>query len=205
MFFRRKTTEGPAGDLKLVVGLGNIGKAYEHTRHNVGFDVVDELARLHSARFRRGKFNGEEAEIRVDGQRVLLLKPHTLMNLSGNAVAPAVRFYRLPLIQLLVVTDDFYLPVGKLRFRPQGSDGGHNGLFSLINRLGSQEFPRLRIGVGEAPADVDKAHYVLSQFPPWDKPVIREAVETAARAVETWVKDGMGPAMNRWNAWEPTT
>ncbi|HEY3417112.1 MAG TPA: aminoacyl-tRNA hydrolase, partial [Armatimonadota bacterium] len=157
MFFRRQPTEGPASDTRLVVGLGNIGKAYEHTRHNVGFDVVDELARLHSVRFRRSKFSGEEADIRVGGQRVLLLKPHTLMNLSGNAVGPAVRFYHLSLSNVLVICDDFYLPVGKLRFRPKGSDGGHNGLWSLINRLGSQEFPRLRIGVGEAAPNEDKA------------------------------------------------
>ena len=202
MFFRRRQP-AETTEIKLVVGLGNIGKPYQNTRHNIGFEVVDALAREHAARFRVGKFKGEEATIRIGEQRVLLLKPHTLMNLSGESVLAAVRFYRIPLSQLLIVCDDVNLPLGKLRFRPRGSDGGHNGLWNIINRLGSQEFARLRLGVGEKPPEMDLVDFVLGHFITRERQVMNAARDFAARAVETWVTEGTEAAMNRWNAVQP--
>jgi PTH1 family peptidyl-tRNA hydrolase len=194
----RKQPAIPA-DLYLVVGLGNIGAQYAGTRHNAGFLVVDEVARRFNARFRKGKFRGEEATVQVDGHRVLLLKPSTFMNLSGDAVAGAARFYKIPSTRILVVYDDVYLPVGKLRLRPKGSAGGHNGLTHVINRLGTDDIPRLRVGVSEPPPEMDLIDYVLSRFLGSEKPLIEDAVQRAAGAVETWVRDGMEPAMNKWN------
>lgn len=199
MFFRRQTTLPPS-DLRLVVGLGNIGSQYTHTRHNVGFEAVDLLAHQHGAHFRKGKFKGEEATITIDGKRVLLLKPHTLMNLSGDAVAAAARFYKINTQRILIVCDDINLPLGRIRLRANGSDGGHKGLWNIINRLGSQDFPRLRVGVGSPPPEMDMVDYVLSRFLANERPLLQEAVTRAADAVETWVREGIEAAMNRWNA-----
>lgn len=199
MFFRRSTPFA-AADLRLVVGLGNIGNQYDHTRHNIGFDVVDAIARGHNVRFRKGKFHGEEATLTMDGRRVLLLRPHTLMNLSGDAVTAAARFYKVPPAQILVICDDVNLPVGKLRFRAKGSDGGHNGLWNIINRLGTPEFARLRLGVGAPPPGMPMPDYVLGRYLATERPLIEEAVHHAADAVPTWVTEGIEKAMNRWNA-----
>jgi PTH1 family peptidyl-tRNA hydrolase len=163
MIFRRQPTP-PPGDLRLVVGLGNIGSQYVHTRHNVGFDVADLLAHRYNAHFHKGKFKGDEATISINGTRVLLLKPHTLMNLSGDAVTAAARFYKLPPQRILVICDDINLPLGRIRLRAKGSDGGHNGLWNIINRLGSQDFPRLRVGVDSPPPGMDMVAYVLNRF-----------------------------------------
>lgn len=203
MIFRRKDDDAPASDLKIVVGLGNIGKQYEGTRHNIGFEVVDEVARLHGGHFRVGKFKGEEATVNIAGQKVLLLKPHTLMNLSGEAVAAAARFYRIPPQRILIVCDDVNLPVGKLRIRAKGSDGGHNGLWSIGNRLRSQEFPRLRIGVGCPPPEWDMADYVLSRYPSRERQEMNDARERAARAVEYWLSEPFENAQNSIHALNP--
>lgn len=203
MLFRRTQDAGPQTNLKLVVGLGNIGAAYTNTRHNVGFEVADELAHRAGAHFRRGKFKVEETTLHIGGQRVLVLKPTTLMNLSGEAVVAAARFYKVPSTSVLIICDDMYLPLGRLRLRARGSDGGHNGLWSIIHRLGTDDFPRLRLGVGEPPPGMDMADYVLSRFRPAERTEISEAVSRAASAVETWVKDGIEAAMNRWNAAPP--
>jgi PTH1 family peptidyl-tRNA hydrolase len=199
MFFRRLSTP-PSGDLRLVVGLGNIGKQYDHTRHNVGFEVADLIAQQHGAHFRKGKFKGDESTITLDGMRVLLLKPHTLMNLSGEAVTAAARFYKIPPQRILVICDDINLPLGRIRVRAKGSDGGHNGLWSIIHRLGSQDFPRVRVGVGAPPPEMDMVSYVLSRFLTAERNLVQDAVSRAAAAVETWVKEGTESAMNRWNA-----
>lgn len=199
MFFRRHTPSD-ATELLLVVGLGNIGRQYEHTRHNVGFEVVDELARRHHGQFRAGKFKGDDATVSLNGTRVLLLKPNTLMNLSGDAVVAASRFYKLSPPRILVICDDVNLPLGRLRVRAKGSDGGHNGLWNIIHRLGSQDFPRLRVGVGSPPPGMDMVNYVLSRFLSGERVEMREAVERAADAVETWAREGTEAAMNRWNA-----
>lgn len=197
MLFRPADT--PA-DLKLVVGLGNIGSQYAHTRHNVGFDVVDELAHRSGAHFRIGKFKGEEATITLAGRRVLLLKPHTLMNLSGEAVVAAARYYKIPPAQILIICDDVNLPPGKLRVRAKGSDGGHNGLWNIIHRLGAQDFPRIRVGIGESPPEMDRADYVLSRFRPDERPLMHEAITRAADAIGSWITDDLETMMNRFNA-----
>jgi len=200
MLFRRPQSPGPPADIKLVVGLGNIGNEYAGTRHNIGFDVVDELARQFHVEFRSGKFKGAEATVHIDGQRVLLLKPRTYMNLSGEAVAAASRFYKLDPQKILIICDDVYLPPGKLRLRVRGSAGGHNGLTNIIQRLGSQDFARLRIGVGEVPSGWDMRDYVLSRFTSGERTIMNDARDRAAQAVETWVTQGIEVAMNRWNA-----
>lgn len=198
MFFRRQNSVVSA-DIKLIVGLGNIGARYVNTRHNIGFEVLDEVARLHNGRFRAGKFRGEELTVHLDGRRVLLLKPHTLMNLSGDSVTAAMRFYKLSPAQLLIICDDVNLPVGKLRLRPRGSDGGHNGLWHIIHRLNNADFARLRLGVGEKPVQMDLADYVLGHFLAAERTAMNDARDRAVKALECWVSDGSEAAMNRWN------
>lgn len=186
-------------DISLVVGLGNPDAQYAGTRHNIGFMAVDELARRAGARFRKGKFHGEETTVHLDGRRVLLLKPLTYMNLSGDALSAAARFYKIPPSCILVIADDVALPLGKIRVRAKGGAGGHNGLTHIINRLGTDEFPRLRVGIGEPPPEMPMIDYVLSRFLGSEKPAIEDAVGRAASAVETWIRDGIEAAMNKWN------
>jgi PTH1 family peptidyl-tRNA hydrolase len=183
---------------KLVVGLGNPGSKYEGTRHNIGFEVIDRLAEGGAgARFSR-KFDGLVAETEIDFRRVILLKPETFMNLSGRAVAQALRFYKLELADLLVVCDDLSLPLGKLRLRGGGSDGGQKGLRDIIACLGSDAFARLRLGIGDrGPADA--ADFVLSRFRGAERPVIDDALILAAQAVAVWTTQGLAAAMNRFN------
>lgn len=184
---------------KLIVGLGNPGPKYDGTRHNVGFDVVDRLAEgSPGASFAR-KFDGLLGELDIDFRRVLALKPQTFMNLSGRSVRQAVQFYKIdPAADLLVVCDDISLPLGKLRIRPKGSDGGQKGLRDIIAQLGTQEFPRLRIGVGE-PGPIDAADYVLGRWRNTERPVIDDALIAATQAVAVWIAQGLEPAMNRFN------
>lgn len=189
-------------EMLLIVGLGNIGVAYERTRHNVGFEVVDELARQLNVQFRKGKFRADEATVQLGGRRVLLLKPHTLMNLSGEAVGAAARFYKINTKNIMVVCDDINLPAGKIRLRASGSDGGHNGLWNITNRMGTSDYPRLRVGVNAPPPGMDMADYVLSRPLSEERVLIADARDRAVRALETWVKEGMAAAMNRWNATE---
>ena len=182
--------------MHLVVGLGNPGRRYRGTRHNVGWEVVDRLAR------RFGIQLEEEAEALVGrgtiaGCPVLLAKPQTYMNESGRAVRALVRRYGLAPQDLLIVYDDVDLPVGAIRIRPRGSAGGHHGMASVIEALGTQEIPRVRIGIGRPPGDT--AEYVLSRFSPEERPVVEEAVERAADAVETILREGIEVAMGRFN------
>ena len=184
--------------IKLVVGLGNPGSKYQGTRHNIGFELVDRLAQgSASAGFTR-KFDGQQAEIEIDYRRVLLLKPETFMNLSGRSVSQAVRFFKLPLEDVLVVCDDLSLPVGKLRLRPGGTDGGQKGLRDIAAQLGTDQFPRLRIGIG-ANLGIDAADYVLSRFKSAERNTIDDALILATQAVAVWVTQGMDTAMNRFN------
>jgi PTH1 family peptidyl-tRNA hydrolase len=186
--------------MKLIVGLGNIGSQYANTRHNIGFDVVDEMAREYQARFKKGKFKGDDVQINISGHRILLLKPSTFMNLSGESVIAAVRFYRIAPEDILVICDDVALPVGKIRFRAKGSDGGHNGLYNIINRIGTNAFSRLRVGVGAPPPQMDMVDYVLGRFLSDERSKIVEARDNAVRGAELWIKEGITPAMNRWNS-----
>jgi len=183
---------------KLVVGLGNPGSKYEGTRHNIGFEVVDRLAEGGSGvRFTR-KFDALVAETEIDFRRITLLKPETFMNLSGRSVATALRFYKLDLAELLVVCDDLSLPLGKLRIRGEGSDGGQKGLRDITAHLGTDAFARLRIGIGER-GTIDAADFVLSRFRGAERPVIDDALILAAQAVAVWTTQGLAAAMNRFN------
>ncbi|MCR5665093.1 MAG: aminoacyl-tRNA hydrolase [Oscillospiraceae bacterium] len=184
----------------LVVGLGNPGPRYEGTRHNVGFLTLDALARALSVRVDRLRFRALTGRASVGGQDVLLMKPQTYMNLSGEAVSQAARFYKLPPERVIVVSDEVSLPLGKLRVRPKGSAGGHNGLKSVIACLGSDQFPRVRLGVGSPPVpDYDLADWVLSVLRNRDAEEIAEAAERAAQAVLCIIEEGPERAMNRFN------
>ncbi len=189
--------------IKLVVGLGNPGAKYQETRHNIGFELVDRLARGgRGAAFSR-KFDGLLAEAEIDFRRVLLLKPETFMNLSGRSVGQVVRFYKLALSDVLVICDDLSLPLGKLRIRPGGSDGGQKGLRDIAAHLGTDQFPRLRIGIGDQ-EDVDAVDFVLSRFRSAERPIIDDALILASQAVAVWVTQGIDTAMNRFNGPTPS-
>jgi PTH1 family peptidyl-tRNA hydrolase len=184
--------------LKVVVGLGNPGSRYHGTRHNVGFAVVDLLAEGPGVGRPQSRFQAEVAEWRLDERKVLLVKPETFMNLSGQAVRQVVDFYRVPLEDLLVVCDDINLPLGKLRFRARGTHGGHNGLRDIQNHLGTSEYARLRLGV-DAPPEDGAVDHVLGRFRPSERPVIDDAVRLAAQAVEAWLRKGIEACMNQYN------
>lgn len=184
---------------KLIVGLGNPGKEYERTRHNIGFAVVDLFARLNGIPITRRDYRGRVGDGRVGEARVFLLKPQTYMNLSGESVAAFRRQKPLALTDLIVVTDDIALPLGRLRLRASGSAGGHNGLKSLIQHLPSQDFPRLRVGVG-APRDPSvQIDHVLGPFNRREQAEADEVTERAVAALEVWLRDGIERAMNEFN------
>ncbi len=186
--------------MRLVVGLGNPGRKYQDTRHNVGFQVVAELAQRFGQSTPRSKFQGEVVEAAIGLEKVLLLCPHTYMNRSGSSILALRDFYKLELDEMIVVCDDMSLPLGKLRIKPQGSSGGQNGLRDIIQRLGSEEFTRLRVGIGTLPPGWDAADFVLSKFTKEDQADIKVAVARAADAVECWVKQGVESCMNQYNA-----
>ena len=186
--------------MKIVVGLGNPGRKYERTRHNIGFETLDELGRqVPTAGGRKVRFGAEVQEARLDGEPLLFVWPQTYMNLSGRAVGDLVEFYKLQLDQLLVVCDDFHLPVGTIRFRARGSAAGQKGLASILQRLGTEEISRLRIGVGPLPAGWDAAAYVLSRFADDEKEPVRATVTTAVEGITCWIKYGIDAAMNAFN------
>jgi peptidyl-tRNA hydrolase, PTH1 family len=185
--------------MKLVVGLGNPGPRYEGTRHNIGYAVVDYLAAAPGVGRWRNRFESQVAETVEGAEPVLLMKPETFMNLSGRAMRPALDFYKLSVSDLLVVCDDIALPLGKLRVRTKGSDGGQKGLRSIQEALGTPEYVRLRIGVGSPGEHWDAADYVLSRFKPAERTAVEEAVAQAAQAVLVWVRQGAEVCMNRFN------
>ena len=185
--------------MKLVVGLGNPGREYQQTRHNVGFEVVDELSRRYGLDKPKKKFKGKLNEAPIGGDKVLLLKPETYMNLSGSSVQLACGFYQIARGNVLVVCDDFNLMLGQLRFRARGSSGGQKGLADIIRRLGGEDVPRLRIGIGKPPAGWDVADYVLSRFRDDETGTTTEAVSRAANGVVDWIEHGMQHCMNRYN------
>jgi PTH1 family peptidyl-tRNA hydrolase len=185
--------------MKLVVGLGNPGKKYEGTRHNVGFRVAAELAAKYGTTQPKRAFQGEVVEAHVGTEKLLLLCPHTLMNLSGQSVLEARDFYKIPHENLLIIGDDLNLPLGKLRFRKSGSSGGQNGLKDIIRRLGSDDIPRLRIGIGSPPASRNAADFVLGRFGKEEVAEIDVAIGRAADAVALWSTGGIAPVMNQYN------
>ncbi len=184
--------------MKIVVGIGNPGKRYEPTRHNLGFRVVDRLAAEHGVAVRRRRFDALVGEGQVEGRAVLLVKPQTYVNLSGSAVAPLLRWYRAAPEDLLVVCDDLNLELGNLRLRRQGSSGGHNGLQSVIQCLGTEEFARLRIGIGRG-GDGDAVGHVLGSFQQGEHATTERTVAAAAEAVRLWTRLGVEAAMNEVN------
>ena len=194
MLFRK-----PACDW-LIVGLGNPGDNYSRTRHNVGFRAIDILASKLGTKIDRAKYRGLYGQANYKGQKLILLKPQTFMNLSGLSVMDAARFYKIPPEKIIVLFDDISLDVGRLRIRGDGSAGGHNGIKSMIGALNSQSFPRVKIGVGAKPhPDYDLADWVLSAFPPAEEKALGPALERAADACLTLIDHGVYEAANRYN------
>jgi peptidyl-tRNA hydrolase, PTH1 family len=184
----------------LIVGLGNPGPRYARTRHNAGFLAVEELARRHGMRFAGGQSHSETAKGMIGGARVILAKPQTFMNESGRAVQGLSHFYKVPREQVIVMYDDFALPLGTLRLREKGSSGGHNGLESIIRHLGSQAFPRVRIGVGGPPGGKGShIDWVLGRFTAEEQPIIEEAISRATDSVESAIRIGFERTMNEYN------
>ncbi len=190
-------------ELKLVVGLGNPGPEYAETRHNLGFKVVEALEEVLATEVKKQKFGARVGEGSYRGQRVMLMKPWEYMNRSGQAVATAVGFYKLPLTDLLVVSDDFALDTGRIRLRAQGSAGGHNGLNDIIARLGSDAFGRCRVGIGHV-SGAAAASYVLGRPADDEKPLLNEAILKAREAVLCWIEFGINKAMNLFNTGSPS-
>jgi PTH1 family peptidyl-tRNA hydrolase len=185
--------------VKLIAGLGNPGAKFRDTRHNVGFEVLDVLARRQGVAFESAPGEAVMARGRLLGDTVLLVKPLTFVNLSGHAIAELLRYYRVALPDLLVILDEVQLPLGRLRARARGSHGGHNGLKSVASQLGSDEYARLRIGVGRGDERTDLADHVLARFDPEERETIRTAIERAADAAEMFVTDGIEKVMNTFN------
>lgn len=184
--------------MKVIVGLGNPGRQYVGTRHNVGYAVVDLLAGSPRAGRPQERFQAAIIEVAEDPEKVLLVKPLTYMNLSGQAVRQLLDYYKLEVGSLLVVCDDFNLPLGKLRLRARGTHGGHNGLRNIQEHLGTNEYGRLRVGVGAPPGE-DAVDHVLGRFRSSELPVIQDAVQQAAQAAVVWVAQGIEVCMNRFN------
>ena len=184
----------------LVVFLGNPGPRYEGTRHNAGFMAADAMAGAKGLSINRARFKALTATCNIGGESVMLMKPQTFMNLSGEAAAQAVKFYKIPPEHVIVVSDEISLPIGKLRVRRKGSAGGHNGLKSIIACLGTDQFPRIRLGVGAPPhPDYDMADWVLSTFKNQDAEDMRAAAQRAAEAVECYILHGPDRTMNLYN------
>ncbi|MBN1680594.1 MAG: aminoacyl-tRNA hydrolase [Anaerolineae bacterium] len=191
----------------LIVGLGNPGRKYQDTRHNVGFRCVDALAQAHNLSYAsRKKSKAKIAEGHIAGKQVLIAKPQTFMNLSGSSVQGLIAFYKIPPEHLLVVFDDLDIPLGTLRIRAKGGTGGHKGMTDIIKRLGTQEFPRIRFGIDRPPDGVDPSNFVLRRFDTAETVLVNKTVERVINAIETWLADTIDTAMNHYNgAAEPDT
>jgi len=191
----------PTGNLQpyLIVGLGNPGREYRTTRHNVGFMAVDTLAKGIGAGMSRMQSKALVGQAAFDGKKIVLVKPQTYMNLSGQAVASLVRFYKVPLEHVLVVHDELDLPFGTIRLRPGGGSAGARGMGSIIEQLGTQEFPRLRVGIGRPPWRMDPADYVLKEFSRAEQELLPQVLERAASAARYFIEHGIQYAMNQFN------
>ena len=183
----------------MIVGLGNPGLAYRHTRHNFGFLAIDKLADDLNIPVKRLKFKAMIGEGRFGDNKVILVKPLTFMNESGRAVAPLLRFFKLPLSNLLVIHDDLDLPLGTLRLRPSGGTSGQRGMASIITQLGTQDFPRMRLGIGRPPGQMDPVDYVLKDFLPSEHELQKIVLQTAVEASQTFINEGLTTAMNKYN------
>lgn len=183
----------------IVVGLGNPGPRYDNTRHNVGFDTIDLLSHKYGIKVSKLKHKALIGDGKIEEKKVILVKPQTFMNLSGESVRDILNWYKIPLKNLIIIYDDIDLEPGKIRVRPKGSSGTHNGMRSVIYQIQSEDFPRIRIGIGKAPEGWDLADYVLSKFNADDRKVISESICKAADAVVTIIKSGVETAMNKFN------
>lgn len=202
LFEKWKTNRSPSGAPEfLIVGLGNPGPKYEFTRHNAGFLCMDLLAQQLGVKIDRIKFKSVVADVAIEGSRCILMKPQTFMNNSGEAVRDAANFYKIPPEHIIILFDDISLPPGKLRIRRKGSDGGHNGIKSILYLLGSDQFPRIKLGVGAKPhPDYDLADWVLSTFQKDELSRMKEAMEKACEAVPLLVREETDRAMNLYNS-----
>jgi len=186
-------------DLYIIAGLGNPGKKYEETRHNAGFMAVDLIAQKLNIKVNKIKFKAVYGDGTHTGKRVVLLKPQTFMNLSGESIRDAVEWYKIPLSNLILIYDDIDIPAGALRIRKKGSAGSHNGMKSVIYHLQSEDFPRIRIGVGKPPEEWDLVNFVLGKFSDDEKRIMADAVERAALAALSIISDGIDKSMNVYN------
>jgi PTH1 family peptidyl-tRNA hydrolase len=200
LFGRSKPTAGRADSVAwLIVGLGNPGRKYAGNRHNVGFHVVDRLAVDYELRFDQRRNRAHLAQGRIEGVRVALVKPQTYMNLSGEAVGALVRFFKVPSERVLVIFDDIDLPLGSLRLRLKGGAGGHRGVNSIIARLNTDDFPRIRVGIGRPPGRMPPEAYVLQDFKADEQPILEQTYQRAVEAIHLALCDGFEMAMNRFN------
>ncbi len=189
----------PSTPAYLIVGLGNPGPEYRATRHNFGYMALDQLSERLESPLKRAKFQSLFAETKLDGNRVVLAKPITFMNESGLAVVQLMRYFKVPLEQLLVISDDLDLPLGALRIRPGGGPGGQKGVASIIKRLGTDQFARMRLGIGRPPGQMDPADYVLEKFLPSELEIQKMVLDQAGQAARSFVLDGLTPTMNKFN------
>lgn len=187
---------------KIIVGLGNPGKRYDKTRHNMGFSLLDALAKKWGLGFNQAKWDALVGEGHLGANSILLLKPQTFMNRSGRSIQQAVSFYKLPMEDLLVVLDDVDIHLGSIRLRAKGSAGTHNGLKSVVQELGSDAFPRLKLAVGRRPVEMDMVDFVLAPFGDKERAFIEEEITAGVSCVEDWLSQGVEYAMNRWNSWQ---
>jgi peptidyl-tRNA hydrolase, PTH1 family len=199
MVFRQAHASIPQGGYYLIAGLGNPGREYRQTRHNIGFMLLDALAKSLSLSFTRVESKALVTRGDYSGRRLLLVKPQTYMNLSGQAIGALAQFYKVPQENLLVVYDDVDLPFGLLRLRAAGGAGGHKGMTSIIERLGSQDIPRLRVGIGRPPGRMEAADYVLQEFSKEESNELPAILDRGVEAIDTFVTQGIAAAMNHYN------
>ncbi len=198
--WRGKRSEASAAPTALIVGLGNPGREHANNRHNVGWHIVDHFVSGRGWRFSKKQNDALIALGQIGNARVIVAKPQTFVNLSGRAVQPLARFYKVPPDRMLVIYDDLDLPFGTIRLRQTGGTGGHNGMKSIIDRLGHGDFPRLRVGIGRPPGRMDPAAFVLRDFDPAEQAAMPHLLDRAAQAIEAFITEGIGAAMNQFNA-----
>lgn len=186
-------------EIYLIAGFGNPGREYRNTRHNVGFKVIDSLVSEFNTKLTKVQFKAMIGSAELDNAHIILAKPQTFMNLSGQAVASLIRFYKIPLDHVIVAHDDIDLPLGTIRIRPGGGSGGQKGLASTIEKLGTQDFPRMRIGIGRPSGSQEAAGYVLQEFSTADEKILIDVLPTAVQAIRTFISDGLETAMTRFN------
>lgn len=186
-------------DMKCIVGLGNPGRKYQKTRHNIGFIIIQELLYRNGWKLNKHKFQSSYTVERLNGDKILLMQPQTYMNLSGEAIRPMIDYYNIPVEDVLVVFDDLDLPAGKIRLRQKGGHGGHNGVRSTISQLGTQHFKRLRFGIGRPASSMSVIDYVLGTFPKSEQEMVTSGINKAADACEKWLEEPFAEVMNEFN------